>query len=187
MLRDFPEISGLTVRGKGCASGPLKMEFGSENIILDKVNELYKYDIEACEGEVIATADGQPIFVKHPYGKGYVYTLLYPLEKMLSEKPGVFSDCSLPEYSKIYREVVKNCDINKYVDTDSRFIRTTEHIIDESNRYIVAINFSDESQKCKLILKDGWEVSEKYYNSFDLNELELSCNDAAIFKISKSK
>lgn len=106
---------------------------------------------------------------------------------MLSQKPGVFSDNSLPQYDKIYREVVKNCDINKYVDTDSRYIRTTEHIIDESNRYVVAINYSDERQKCKFILKDGWEIAEQYYNSFASNELELNCNDAAIFKISKSK
>ena len=187
LFRDFPEISGLKVRGRSFADGPLNMEFADDSITLDKITELYKYTIESCDGEVRATADGQPVFVKKAYGKGYIYTLLYPLEKMLSEKPGAFSDSSLPEYSSIYREIVKDADINKCIDTDSRFIRTTEHIIDESSRYVVAINLSDEIQKCKLIIKKGWEISEQYYNTSVSGELELVCNDAAIFKISKIK
>ena len=187
LFRDFPEISGLNVRGRSFSDGPINMEFSSACITLDKISELYKYNIESYEAEVLATTDGQPFFVKKAYGKGYIYTLLYPLEKMLSEKTGAFSDSSLPDYDAIYREIVKDVDINKCIDTDSRFIRTTEHIIDESNRYVVAINFSDEKQKCRLKIKDGWKVSEQYYNPFVLETLELDCNDAAIFKISKGR
>ena len=185
LFRDFPEISGLKVRGRRFADGPLNMELGEDCIVLDKISELYKYNIESCDGEVLVAADGQPVFVRKSYGKGNIYTLLYPLEKMLSEKPGGFSDSTLPKYNAIYREFVKNVDINKCIDTDSRFIRTTEHIIDELNRYVVAINLSDEKQKCKLIVMDGWEISEQYYNPSVSGELELVCNDAAIFKISR--
>ena len=187
LFRDFPEISGLTVRNRSFADGPIDLEINSDCIRLDKISELYKYNIESCDADVLAVSDGQPIFVKKAYGKGFIYTLLYPLEKMLSEKPGAFSNGILPQYDMIYREVIKDSDINKLVDTDSRFIRTTEHIIDEENRYIVAINFSDEKQKCNLLIKEGWKVSQQYYNSFTSDALELDCNDAAIFKISKKK
>ena len=187
LFRDFPEISGLTVRTRCFADAPMNLEMGSECITLDKVNELYRYDIEECGEEVLGTSDNQPVFVKKAYGKGIIYTLLYPLEKMLADKTGAFSNDELPRYDLIYREVVKGLNTDKCVDTDSRFIRTTEHRIDEENRYIVAINFSDEKQKCRITLKNGWSISEQYYNSFESDELELGCNDAAIFKITRNK
>ena len=187
LFRDFPELSGLKVRGRSFATSPINMEMGTEVISLDKISELYKYNIESCDADVIATAEGQPVFVKKAYGKGYIYTLLYPLEKMLAEKPGAFSDDSLPKYDAIYREVVKGLDVNKFVDTNSRFIRTTEHIIDDENRYVIAINLSGEKQKCGLTIESGWEISEKYYNAFESEELELDSNDASIFKISLKK
>lgn len=185
LFRDFPEISGLKVRGRIFATAPIRTEIHGKCMTLDQINGLYQYNIESCEAEILAVSDGQPIFVKKSYGKGYIYTLLYPLEKMLSEKPGAFSNPTLPRYDIIYREVVTESDINKCIDTDSRFIRTTEHIIDESNRYIVAINLSDEKQTCHLHLKAGWKVSEEYYHPSVSDELELDCNDASIFKISR--
>ena len=183
LFRDFPEISGLKVRSRSFATTPLCMQMGDESILLDKVSELYQYDIESCDSQVIATDGERPVFVKQTYGKGAIYTLLYPLEKMLSTKPGAFSDATLPNYDHIYREVMKDVVSDKKVDTNSRFIRTTEHIIDENNRYVVAINFSDEEQTCELLLSDGWNISEQYYNPFENNAVTLRTNDAAIFKI----
>ncbi|MCR4718644.1 MAG: hypothetical protein K5768_03335 [Firmicutes bacterium] len=185
LFRDFPEISGLKVSGRCLADSHISMEMDLDCILLDRINELYKYNIESCYADVIAISDTQPIFVKKAYGRGYIYTLLYPLEKMLSEKAGAFSDDLLPRYDKIYREVMKSVHSERCIDSDSRFIRTSEHIIDESNRYIVAINFSDEKQKCNLLIDDNWRISEQYYNTFERKTLELESNDAAIFKISK--
>ncbi len=187
LFRDFPEISGLSIRGKHFATSSVTMNLNGEEMLLDKVSELNQYEVQSCDSKVLATADAQPIFVKQPYGKGCIITLLYPLEKMLSEKSGAFSDVTLPQYDKIYREIAKNSKNVKKIDTDSRFIRTTEHSIDDCNRYVVAINFSDETQSANFILEDGWCVTEQYYNSLESGFVTLVSNDAVIFKISKMK
>lgn len=184
LVRKFPETSGLTMHSREAMLKDVKLSMGDNLLPLVKMNDAYSYNVEECDAEVIGTVDSNPFFVKKQHGKGYIYTLMYPLEKMLSKSTGAFHFDDTPRYDSIYREINRDL-TERVVDTDSKYIRPTEHIIDDNNRYIVAINYSSKQKTAKLILKHGWQVCETYYNNCENGLIELQQGDALIMKVTK--
>ena len=182
LFRDFDAISGLTVKSREGYDGSVFMHMDNKDFEFKKIDKVYKYNIESCESEVLGEACGNPFYVRKQHGKGEIYTLLYPIEKMLTEQAGAFHNEALVQYDLIYRKFAGKG--KKHIaDTDSRFIRITEHPVDENTRYIVAVNYSDKDRTANLILDPEWKVEEVFTGNCEANILSIPACDGVILRV----
>lgn len=158
-----------------------------DTVILDnselKLKGSVIYNTEPVTAESLAkNADGKDIFLKAPYGKGTVYTLMYPIETYLYNVTDAFIET---EYYKIYDEIRKSLNTGKAVDCTNRMIGITEHPVNENERIIVAVNYGDDAEG-SFMLDDGWSFDKAYLGevSEDLSFSLKNCK-TVVFKIKK--
>ena len=72
-------------------------------------------------------------------------------------------------------------------DCDNRFIRFTEHIIDENSRYVLAVNYNNKPESAALKLKCGYDAEAVFGTSFSGNIMNIEQNGGILFKITKNK
>lgn len=182
LFRNFDELSGLIVSSREGYSGSAIMHMDGKDFEFKNIDKVYQYNIEACESEVLGETSENPVFVKKQYGKGEIYTLLYPIEKMLSGQVGAFHNEEMAQYDLIYRKFAGKG--SKHIaDTDSRFIRITEHPVDDKTRYIVAVNYSGEDRIANLTLDPSWNVSEVFTGQYENGVLSVPACDGVIIKV----
>ncbi len=177
LFRRIPELTGLTIASR---------ERGQiEKIELD--GNIYnfggfKYNIEtvADSCEVLArTEDGRPVFVKNKYGKGNIYFLSFALEWQISDRAGIFKSEDCTPYYKFYEKFAAELD-TRAVKSLNPCVLTTEHIISENKRVVIAINYADADKKFDFDLRGDWKVTRKLYGSED-----ITAHDAFIFEVEK--
>ena len=106
-----------------------------------------------------------------------------PLEDYLAKRKGAFFKENEPEYDRIYREVAKCAGVERLIDSDSPFVRFTEHSISDKECFVMAINYSNKIQNVKITVKDGYSVSTVFGSEIKNGTLEIGANDAALYKI----
>lgn len=185
LIRDIPEITGVDIAYREAVNQEITVIFKDKQL---PVKTEFLYKIENSRAEVLATDEnGEGVFFKNKLGSGTVYFLTLPLEKYLGEKQGAFFKDNLPDYSVIYRELANNAKIERMVDCDNRFIRFTEHIIDENSRYVLAVNYNNKPESAALKLKCGYDAEAVFGTSFSGNIMNIEQNDGILFKITKNK
>ena len=183
LFRGLPELTGVTIAFREKTNQTETVTFKGKKI---NVKADYKYIIESCDAEVLATAnDGRPVYVKNRYGNGYVYFSTIPIEKYLSvnEEFCLGRETDFPLwYSPLY-ECVKD---NHAVNTASHLLRVTEHQTGSDSRLVIAVNYSSDNIESDLILKEGWKLSDVYYGSCNGKRISADACDGAIFRIEKT-
>jgi hypothetical protein len=133
--------------------------------------------------EVLAQDEkGNVIFSRNAYGKGYIYYLGFPMEKMLWEAEGMLVDPSANPYYKIYQTVAEKVLARKPVRSQTPDIGMTIHPTDENNCYAVAVNYSANTRPCNFVLADGWQIKEVLYGSAE----SLAKGEMTVLSLSKS-
>jgi len=183
LFRSLPEITGVTIAYREKTNAAETVIFNGQKITL-KAD--YRYIIESCEAEILATGeDGRPVYTKHRYGDGYVYFSTIPVEKYLSTQE-TFCLGKTDSYATWYRPLFETVRENHIVNTGSHLIRVTEHKVDHNNRLVVAINYSPSDIEASLSMKTGWEIAEIYYGDCNNQTISASACDGVIFKIAKT-
>ncbi len=135
-----------------------------------------KFMYESVGAEVLGTdAEGNIVFSKNAYGKGFIYFLNFPLETMIHDRPFVFSYENKIPYYHIYKEAGAEVLKEKDIISNNNQILTTVHPYGDK-KIIVAINYSDIPQKCDFTLADGKKL-EVIYGS----DKEIGPDDAAFY------
>lgn len=131
-LTDFEEVTGLKItdsRASHCEGNMGTLKFRRNSTLY----------LVSTGAEVLAEENGNPLFTVHKYGKGTVYYLNFPLEKMLLGEDDAFDG----DYYKIY------C---KIFGTESNPTLG----ITENGDYKVVINYTDTEQQCPVF--DGFSA-----------------------------
>ena len=185
IVRDIPEITGVEIayRQKMSAAKTLFMR-GLELPV--KTN--YFFSIESADAEVIGRDEnGMGVLFKHAYGKGTVYFMTLPLESYLTERIDTFHDPDAPDYAAVYEELGRAAGIQGICRTDSRFVLTTTHRIDDRRAYVLAINYHNKSADVKIDFPDGHTVETVFGNAIQNGRLTLRENDGALFMVTAKK
>lgn len=112
---------------------------------------------ENADAEILAVNEtGNVVFSKHGYGKGTVYFLNAPIEKILSHSYDAFNSGN---YYKIYRTFADRFISAKPITTENPDIGLTLHKVNEGEYIVMAINYSDCPQNCDFTVKDGWKLT----------------------------
>lgn len=183
LLRDLPEVTGVNIAYREQVNTAKTVNF---NDIELPINTTYFLKPESYDAQMLAKDEnGDGVFFKHKYGKGYVYFLTLPLEKHLAYKSGAFFKENQPPYDIVYREVAKTANIRRIADSDHPFVRLTEHKIDENSYYIFAINYSGNPNGAKITISDEYDIKTVFGADISEGRLILRENDGALYIATK--
>ena len=183
LLRQVPDIMGVSIAYREEVNREKLLHLGDACL---PVRAQYFYKPESADAEVIGhDENGDGVFFKHRYGKGYVYFLTLPLEAYLAGKQGAFFAEDPPRYDLVYRELARAAGSRRIADSDHPYVRLTEHIIDEKSLYVVAINYSNKPTTARLTIAPEYTASTVWGNIAEDGTLTLRENDGAILKLVK--
>ena len=183
LLRQIPQITGVDIEYREGVNAVKTLNMQGLSL---PIHTTYFYKPESYMAEVVGTDEnGVPVFFKHSYGKGFVYFLTLPLEAYLTNKSGAFFKKDAPDYSCIYRELAQTAKIKRVCDSDNKFVRLTEHTIDENSLYVVAINYNNKTEVANLFVEEGYRVSTIYGEEVTDLKITMQNNDGIILKLEK--
>lgn len=191
-MSDFEEVTGLrvTTRERRLDSSEMITQLSFDSVTLQIAGES-KLTLEAVKAEVLGTeADGNPCFTCNSFGKGKIYFLGFPLEKMLLKYPGIFHKKAAQPYWQLYSYFARGILENRVIHKKDPIVGVTEHTSEDGSKIIVMINYSPELKNTSFAISEGWAISEVIYGSTpDDSNNEYSVfigkNDAAVFKVVK--
>ena len=151
----------------------------------------FRLRLQPTRAEVLGReADGNPVFARTRYGKGTLYFLSFPMEKVLATTPGVFHEPSAPPCRQVYQYMAEPFLSNRAVTKDHPQVGITEHALDDRKRLVILINYSPEPVTTALTVSDGWKLGDAWYGSGPNSQVGgSSCsippNDAAVFTVGR--
>jgi endo-1,4-beta-mannosidase len=174
VLERFEEVFGLVSSGMRENSRNQKAEF---LLGKDRFSLPFKYSkellLENDKAEILSRDEqGNIVFSRHKYGKGNVYYLGFPLEKMLWSKPDIYNQTDELPYYKIYSEVAGTIIAKNIVCSGNKQIGVTQHRCDDGTFVIVAVNYSNKPQNPDFEVQEGWELSPLYGNSTEIKKCD---------------
>ena len=154
VISEFKELTGVTINDSRTAyeSGEFSLNGKKLNYMRNRI-----YTISENTAQVICRDEnGVPLITVSEYGKGKVYYVNFPVEKMLLDIPNAHETDLFEIYRNIFSEKIDS----HIVDSSCKYIGITEHIEDEKNAYIVLINYSDKTVDTNLKIKSGYSISQ---------------------------
>jgi len=122
--------------------------------------------------------ENNPVLLKNKYGKGKVYFLNIPAERLAIEKTDGFN---VYPYYKIYKEVAKDVIRDKEIRVDNKNIGVTINSLSSKESYVTLLNYSDTEIKSEFVLNDEWEIKEVIYGDLKC----IPACDGIFMKINK--
>ncbi|MBQ7821031.1 MAG: hypothetical protein IJ391_01950, partial [Clostridia bacterium] len=151
LISGFEAFTGLEVQTRRMPTAPDRVKLGGTEFSLTPSAKL---DIKATSATVLATDEnGTPVMAKNSYGKGTVYTLVYPLEYYAAKTPGAMSGENEKQYHKFYEAIdTLRCEC-KVASVEPCGVGMTEHIVNENERILVFVNYTPNGENIRVKLK----------------------------------
>lgn len=154
VISEFKELTGVTINDSRTAyeSGEFSLNGKKLNYMRNRI-----YTISENTAQVICRDEnGVPLITVSEYGKGKVYYVNFPVEKMLLDIPNAHETDLFEIYRNIFLEKIDS----HIVDSSCKYIGITEHIEDENNAYIALINYSNKTVDTNLKIKSEYSISQ---------------------------
>ena len=178
-LTDCDAVFGLVSDGMQKRTGKKVVDFGGTSLTVAHKTEFL---MRPTTAEVLARDEkGNVIFSRNAFGKGYVYYLGFPMEKMIWDAEGMLVDPCANPYYKIYQTVAESVLARKPIRSQTPDIGVTVHPVDENNCYAVAVNYSKDPLPCNLALADGWQIREVLYGDAE----QIANGEMTLLSLSK--
>lgn len=175
---DFERMCGVRVKGRERVDGERIISICSDDTNIE-LSLYFRFHLELEPGKANVLArneQGDPVCCVCPYGKGAILLLTAPVETFLAQRPGRITSAS--SYYRFYDFLRQRICSDKAARLDSPDACLTEHILSDTERLLIAINYDPEPVKLELSLRPGWKAERFLYGS-----KELRGNDAAVIKI----
>ncbi len=180
LMRDFEELTGIELCARYAQTKSASLETNGSKLTL---NPIWSYKAESVNAEILAKdAEGNPLFVKHAYGKGTVYFLASALEMQLMKDKSPFFNENSEDYYKIYELCGKDILKNRAVRSNDRYINVSEHPINDNEKIVIAINNDIKERVFAPELCGSFEICEVFTG--DIRSIEK--NGAVVFKVKRS-
>ena len=181
LLRDIPEITGVEIAYREAVNSSKTLFAFGEKL---PISTTFFYKPEAVNAQIVGTDEnGEGVFFKHSYGKGYIYFLTLPLERSLVKNPSIFHRKDAPKYSIVYKEIAKCAGVKKAVTVSDCFVGMTEHEYENGERYICLVNYHNEPTDFDVEFDREYSLDAVWGDLPSGGKMHLEANDGAIFKI----
>lgn len=159
ILAGFEAMTGMKVISNGMRQDT-QVDIALPGMETIRLCSERRLELAVQNAEVLGTEkDGNPAFICHPYGKGKVYFLTCPMERILADQPKAFenTDCF-----KLYQLMFRSCTDRKILNRSSVALTLTEHPIDSEKCTVVAMNYGTENAY-SLTVREGWALDTAEY------------------------
>ena len=183
-LRNLSTDFGFHIHRRYEIHGTDTMQFTDADITLPFKSRL-RYDIHLTDAKCLAqAADGTPIFTCSEYGKGKVFFLACPLEKLLFDSDWGYD----LGHHKIYESIRAAIPNNRWLLSGDPDVTITEHPVNAATRIIVAVNNSPRQQKMVCRKLHEATLTKTHYGVMaqsgeDTLQLSIAPNDAVVFEL----
>ena len=99
------------------------------------------------------------------------------------ERPGVFHREERIGYEAVYRILAKEAGIKRLVDSDSPFIRITEHWCNDHEAYVFLINYSYRTETAAINFSKPCKVERVWGSVPENGKISLRGNDGTLLKV----
>lgn len=163
-LQGLTELSGAEVRTRAEKGGETTYQFVIEKEKISvKLPSPILRTMKVNKAEIIGSDDnGNPVFFESKYGKGRVYYLSIPLEKLMMDKPSAFLNKESSDAWKIYSSMFKRELSEKIVTKNNPLLSVSEHKISEKEMICIVCNNSPVEVNESLQLKSGWKLESAF-------------------------
>jgi hypothetical protein len=185
ILSDFARVSGNVVdtgAASGCAYG-VELPCGG-TVRLDAGTDLRMHSVTShvlCKDE-----SGAPAFTVNELGKGRVYYLNFPIERIAGTRPGVISGKNAMPLYEFYKAMALRNEKKCAVCGDP-YIGITEHPMADGRRAVIVINHDKHDREVAISF---WEKRVEAFRALgNVTEwkdgaLQIEHNNAAYFILS---
>jgi hypothetical protein len=143
-----------------------------------------EYELIPTTAEILAENEsGHPVFFRNKYGKGWVYTYAYPIEKYVGSTPAIASD-EMSSHFSVYKEFSNILD-KAFLNKNEKNIIVSEHIVSDTEVIVCLINCSKLNKEIKLDLNNGFVFKEAIIGSVKNNMLFINTMDIAVLRVIK--
>lgn len=126
-------------------------------------NPTWQYAMESTRAAVLGkSAEGNPVFFECAYGKGKVFLLAFPLEKLMMDAQASFQSPATREAWRIYRTISRHAGRGKVFSPVHPLVTSTEHFVDGNQRIAVLVNNGPEAFSGLVPVIGPWKLSESH-------------------------
>ena len=156
MMSDFMRVSGNCVDTRTTTSFAYDVELPTGGKV--KLDATANIRLHSVGSEVICRDEnGDPAFTVYNLGKGKVYYLNYPIERIAGTKAGVISGPNaMPLYE--YYKAMNLRNAEKCAESSDPYIGITEHKMADGRRVLVLINHDKNDREAEITLCGGKKI-----------------------------
>ena len=180
-LPQIPELCGAQIETRTVEGGKGVFSIGDASFSLPRT---FKPVYSSCGAEILGKDEsGNPVFFRHNYGKGTVYTMTFPVERWAYKAVRGFDT----DAYKVYAEVLKTDPLLK---NPSRDVTVSQHFFNDSKAALLVVNNGEVPYQGKPALKDGWRVRSSHTDdnstaSWKSGVLKLEGHSAILLVVEK--
>lgn len=169
ILDKFNQVCGVELLVRGFRRGPYPITLDSGETL--NVTSGEEIRLRAVRAEVLAQeADGNPVYIRASYGKGWIYVLTFPLEMQLTLTPGAFHAASAQPYFRIYQAFGETFRARRVLRVEHPMLGVTEHEVSMDEHIVVIVNYTPEEVTFHPVLQGGWKISKSLYGQAPVHE-----------------
>ena len=101
------------------------------------------------------------------------------MEWQIADRAGIFKSESCTPYYKFYEKFAADAD-DRAVKSTNPCVLTTEHVLSDNKRLVIAINYSDADKPFAPELRKGWRITRRLVGS-----KTVKAHDAVIIEVTK--
>lgn len=156
LVSPFTDVTGLTVETREVRSAAETSEFFGRTMQFNVDALLH---LKASGAEVLAeSGDHEPFFTMNTYGKGKVYFLNAPIEKLTATEAGKVDGRQAEPYYLFYRALGLT---DKHIaSAEDPYLGLTIHEFNETEAVLLAVNYEPEARNMEIELKNGWYLKD---------------------------
>jgi hypothetical protein len=156
-LSPFEEVFGASVDYREARRGPAQFTRGGVQYAIDAP---FRLALLCDDAEILATeADGNPVYIRHAFGRGEVYLLTLPLERYLAGRAGAFHRPGEAPWFELYRAFAGRVLAQRAVRSSHPLVTLTEHPDGDQHLWVVAVNNHTEEVSPPLSIAPGWTLA----------------------------
>lgn len=187
-LSHFVGPAGIDIVSRQARTGKAVVRSLDDKSLQFEISAESRCLIRTESARVLAVENNNnPVFTVNQYGKGKIFFLAVPMESDLSKTAGAFNETS-PPYWKIFKTLADEAGIKHEVVRDNPFIGVTEHDLSQTEKIVVAVNYSVLPQEVTLRTDAKWSISEIVYGDRPVgNKFKIAPNDALVIRMTGSQ
>lgn len=161
-LSDLPELCGAVIVSESKVCGEVCCRFSNFELNLPRPSFRRMKSIGA---EILAMdLHENPVFFRHRYGKGIVYTFALEMEEIISSRAGMYRSNGWLVYRMLFEGKTRLC------YTQVPHLLATDHYFAKDHAVTVLRNCSAQSVETDYEVASGWEVTAVYSDCSEVKQ-----------------